>query len=133
MPRILLDTNIIISALIFGGNPRRIFKWALSKNIIAVTSLPLLAELSDILTKKFDFSRDKIKFLGEKIKQDFFLVYPKHEISILKDIPDNRVLEAAEAGGCDYIVTGDKELLALKKFKNIAIVTPQALVVMLSD
>lgn len=119
---VVLDTNILVSALVFGGNPEEILKLALTKKISAVTSLFLLAELTEILSKKFSFDEKKTLLVVRKIKNTFQVVYPKKEITVLKDNnPDNRVLEAAFEGDCSHIITGDKELLALKKFKNIKI------------
>ncbi|PIU03254.1 putative toxin-antitoxin system toxin component, PIN family [Candidatus Shapirobacteria bacterium CG08_land_8_20_14_0_20_39_18] len=121
--KVVLDTNILISALLFGGKPRQILKLVLDRQIKAVTSLVLLAELSDVLIKKFDFSLEKTSLFEHKIKKYFEIVYPTQAINILKDTPDNRVLEAAIAGECQIIVTGDKELLELKEYKEIIIST----------
>lgn len=121
--KVVLDTNILISALLFGGKPRQILKLVLNKQIKAVTSLILLAELSDVLMKKFDFSLEKTSLFEQKIKKYFQVVYPTQTINILKDTADNRVLEAAKTGDCQIIVTGDKELLELKEYKEIKILT----------
>lgn len=122
-PRIVLDTNIIISALLFGGNPRLLLQSAVKGKITAIISLPLLAELSDILIKKFHFQKEKTELLERKLKKVCVLVHPKVSITVLKDDPDNRVLEAAQEGLCTYIVTGDKPLLRLKTYQNIRIVS----------
>lgn len=122
-PKVVLDTNILVSAVVFGGNPEEILKLSLTKKISAITSLFILAELTEVLSKKFSFSEDKTLLVAQKIKNHFRTVYPKKEITILKDNPDNRVLEAAIEGNCTRIVTGDKELLNLKKYKNINIIT----------
>ncbi len=53
----------------------------------------------------------------------FVLVYPKDTVIIVSDDPDNRILEAAVEGKCDFIVTGDKMLLKLGIYKGIKIVT----------
>ena len=122
-PKTVLDTNIIVSALVFGGKPRQIFKLILSKQLEAVISLSLFTELTEILVKKFNFSSDKIHFLEQKIKKYFQIVYPTKTINILKDLADNRVLEAAIAGDCQFVISGDKELLELKQYRNIKILT----------
>lgn len=122
--RAVLDTNVLVSAWLFGGHPRIILELALNNQIEGVTSPQLLSELSDVLLKKFNFSTARVRAIEGKIKSQFKVVQPKFSITILKDIPDNRVLEAAVAGRCHFIVTGDKELLALRKFKKIAIISP---------
>lgn len=125
MLRVVLDTNVIISAILFGGKPREILSLVGKKNIISVTSAPLIAELLDVLVKKFRFPVAKIRLVEKKIKKLSVLVYPKEHIDRLDDEPDNRVLEAAVEGKCDVIVTGDRELLHLSIYRDIRIVTPE--------
>lgn len=122
-PRVVLDTNIIISALIYGGKPQQVYDLSLNKQIFVITSLILLAELTEILIKKFNFDLNRIKQLEKIVKRNFQTVHPLKTIKLLEDQDDNRVLEAAYEGNCDYIVTGDKELLKLSVFKKIKIVT----------
>ena len=122
--RILLDTNILISALLFGGKPRRILQSIINKQYVAVTSPILLSELADVLRKKFDYSKQAVEAVDMQIRKQFDLVVPRKTINILADIPDNRVLEAAVEGECEVIITGDAELLALKSYRTIHIITP---------
>jgi len=124
IPKVVLDTNVIVSALVYGGKPEQIIRLVLSKEIEAVTSPTLLAELSEVLAKKFNFDQAKIEQTQKKIKEGFRLIQPRKVLTIVKDEPDNRVLEAADAAACDSIVTGDKELLELHAFKDIKIITP---------
>lgn len=119
----VLDTNILVSAIVFGGKPEKIFQYALKKDISVVTSPYLMVELNETLIKKFSFSTQRILQIEKKIKQIFLIVNPNIEIHVLKDEDDSRVLEAAIEGRCSYIITGDKELLELKSFKNIEIIT----------
>ncbi len=123
--KVVVDTNVLVSALLFGGGPRAIFELALDEQIQGIASPQLLAELSDVLLKKFDFSTVKTRAVERKIKERFKIVQPRVSITVLKDQADNRVLEAAVAGRCDFIITGDKELLALKKFRGIVVVPPK--------
>ena len=119
----VLDTNIIVSALVYGGKPEQAYNLVLEKQIIAVTSTVLLAELIETLIKKFNFDSIRIEQLERIIKKHFKIVHPEETISIVKDEDDNRVVEAAIEGNCDYIITGDKDLLDLGKYKNIKILT----------
>ena len=122
-PRVVLDTNVIVSALLYGGNPEKIFDLVFYSAIHAVSSPTLISELLEVLSKKFHFSDEKLKYTEKKVKDFFTVVRPKKTISILKDKADNRVLEAAIEGKCSYIITGDKGLLQLASFKDIKIVT----------
>lgn len=121
--RVVLDTNILISAIGFGGKPRQILVQALEKKVQAVTSPILFAELYEVVCKKFPKLEPKLLAIEKKIKKNFTMVHPKKSLNISKDEDDNRVLEAAVEGICNYIVTGDRELLDLASFKNIKIIT----------
>ena len=123
LPKVVLDTNIIISALIFGGKPEQIYNLVLNKQIFPLTSPILIAELTEILIKKFKFDLIKIKQLEKITKKYFKIVHPDETFHKLADEDDNRVLEAALEGKCDYIITGDKDLLELSFFKKIEILT----------
>ena len=120
--KVVLDTNILVSSLIFGQKPQQIENLILEKNVIGITSSILLAELADVLTKKFHFNEFRLKQTEKKIEKNFIFVQPTSIIKILRDDADNRILEAAVEGRCQYIITGDKELLSLGVFKGIKIV-----------
>lgn len=123
--RVVLDTNIIISAILFQGKPKQVLDLVLDQVLIGITSVSLLAELTDVLTKKFPLTSQEISLIEQTIRDDFIVVKPTQMISILHDDADNRVLEAAVRGKCNYVITGDREMLALGNFYTIAIVSPQ--------
>ncbi len=122
--RVILDTNILISGIGFGGKPREILHLILDDKIDATTSPMLLAELEDVINKKFPKLAYGFALISKRIQDKFKIVNPKKSLLISRDEDDNRVLEAAFEGKCDYIITGDKDLLDLKIYKNIKIVTP---------
>ncbi|KKU87604.1 putative toxin-antitoxin system toxin component, PIN family [Candidatus Gottesmanbacteria bacterium RIFCSPLOWO2_01_FULL_48_11] len=121
--RIVIDTNIIVSSIVYGGIPKRVVSLVIDEVVEGITSPVLQAELIDVLSKKFLFSIQKLTQAETLIDESFTTVQPTHTISILEDDDDNRVLEAAITGHCDYIVTGDQDLLQLKNYKGIYIVT----------
>ncbi len=120
----VLDTNVIVSAIIYRGKPRQILELAYEENFQGIISPILFSELTEVLIKKFSLSAGEIGLVEEEIKESFKVVHPKDTINIQKDMDDNRVLEAAVEGRCDYIITGDKELLDSGVYKEIKIVTP---------
>ncbi|MBI3070120.1 MAG: putative toxin-antitoxin system toxin component, PIN family [Candidatus Levybacteria bacterium] len=122
-PRVVLDSNILISAYVFGGKPESVFNLILAEQTQGVTSRILISEFLDVLRKKFKVSQTEILEIQSEIENIFEVVYPKKTFNIVKDFADNRVLEAATEGGCTYIVTGDKELLELGRWKGISIIT----------
>lgn len=121
--KVVLDTNVFISAFIFSGKPRDILKLVIDRKIKGFISPLILSELTEVLIKKFNFEIEKIKFLEKLINNNFKLIYPLESVDICKDRPDNCILEAALAGNCDYIITGDQHLLSLKIFQGIKIIT----------
>lgn len=121
--KVILDTNILISALGFGGKPRDIFQLVIDNQLKAVISPILLAEFEDVVTKKFPVLSYNLERINRQIRKKFRIIKPKVSLNIVNDDDDNRVLEAAIEGRCNYIITGDKKLLDLVTFKNIRIVT----------
>lgn len=122
--KVILDTNVLISSILFGGKPRKIIKLVQEGRITPIISPVLLAELTEVLVKKFQFAPGKLLLVDDLIKENFASVNPSITISIISDKDDNRVLEAAVEGGCNYIISGDRDLLKLKTFQNVKIVTP---------
>jgi putative PIN family toxin of toxin-antitoxin system len=123
--KILLDTNILISAFGWGGKPRIIFKLILDNQVELVTSPQLISELKKVLDyQKFGFPNDLKKKVIDLILEVSTIVSPKIRVNIIKDDPsDNRILEAALCGSADFIITGDKHLLNLKEYTGMKIVT----------
>lgn len=123
--KVVLDTNILISALGFGGKPRKILNLMIDKKLKVVSSRILFAEFEDVVAKKFPQLANELDRIDKLLKKHVKFVKPRVSVHILQDEPDNRVLEAAIEGNCEYIITGDNDLLDLKQFKNIQIVKPE--------
>lgn len=123
---IVLDTNIYISALLFGGVPAEIIELARKKKINLAVSSPILLELARILQIKFHFQRKTILEIISELKRISTVVFPQIKIDRIKeDPPDNRILECAVACHADYIVTGDKKhIRRLHSYQNIPIRLP---------
>lgn len=122
--KVVLDTNILISAIAFGGRSEEVLNLVLDEKIIAVSSPVLLAEFQEVYKKKFPLKSADFELTLESIEEIFKIIRPKKSLKIVRDEDDNRVLEAAVEGECQYIITGDKDLLSLQKFKGIKILTP---------
>lgn len=124
--RVVLDTNVIVSALLYGGKPKRIMDLATKGTILAITSEVLLKELASTLyrlSQKYQYNDFDIAAALQHIAAWSDIVEPKIPISALADDPDNRVLEAAVTGSCGWVITGDKRFLELGTYKDIKIVT----------
>lgn len=124
-PRVVFDTNIYISAIIFGGNPRRCLEMAREGSIALVASKEILFELAQKLKAKFSWQDADIKDIIEGIGVFATIVAPKKHLRVIMEDPeDDRILEASLEGEVDYIISGDKKhLLSLKRFRDIVIIS----------
>jgi putative PIN family toxin of toxin-antitoxin system len=122
--RVVFDTNIVVSALVFPGGQGDV---ALRRIIAGmeqlVVSKAILDELLDVLSRKFARDAEELAHVAVFVSELAMIVAPKRRLRVVQDDPDNRILECALAGSADAIVTGDKALLALKDFENITVVT----------
>ena len=125
MIKIVLDTNILISAILFGGNPRKILSLIIDKKIQGFISPFIIFELKEVLRKKFNFSLEILEELEELIKEKFIIVYPKKNINLIKEVlADNIILECAIETKADFLISGDtKHILKLKKINKTKIVS----------
>jgi putative PIN family toxin of toxin-antitoxin system len=122
--RITPDSNILISALVFGGNPLHLMEMPLSGEVSLFISDAILQETLRVLRDKFGLSKERLARAEHYIDACTARVTPSGTIDTVKEDPDdNRVLECAEAAGCEYIITGDLDLLRLGKYGEIRIVT----------
>ena len=125
-PKVVLDSNVFISALVFGGKPREILDLAIRGRIEIAVSDDILEEIRGVLEgTKFQFSKRFVNALTREIEDLADAVEPKERIGVVREDPeDNRVLECAVASGASVIVSGDSHLLALQNFGKIRIMNP---------
>lgn len=124
MKKIVLDTNVYISALIFGGKPEEILVLAEIGLYTLIVSSAILPELQKHLSGKFGWPPGKIQEALDRIVSIAQLIMPQRVIAVCADPDDDKILECAVEGNADYIVSGDKHLLVLKQFEKIQIVKP---------
>ena len=123
--RIVIDTNVFISAIFFGGMPLKVLQTVISKENEACISPSIWDEYNDVIdrmTKKYP-SRLKTQLINELFKT-LRLIIPKTEISICRDPDDDKFIECAIEADCIYIVSGDNDLLSLGEVEGIRICTP---------
>lgn len=125
MLKAVLDTNVLISAFIYGGVPREVFEKASQGKFVNVTSEHILDEVRRILKEKLQASEPLVSETVNSIISSSDLVNPVSALNVVKDEADNRVLVAALDSHAHYIVTGDSGLLGLGEYKGIAIVNPR--------
>jgi len=112
--RVVLDTNVLISALFWGGAPRRVVDLAAAGHCQAITSPELLAELEAVLAEDFGVPQDKLELVLRDILSYAEVVTAVEEPELpVRDLADVKVIACAIAGRADCIVTGDQDLLSL--------------------
>ncbi len=111
--RVVLDTNVIISALNFPGNERMVLELAQRGRFELFLSWFILDEVSGVLTRKFGWDTERTTQALMALESAATVIEPPRlgEEVIEGDHPDNRVLECAVAAGADYLVTGDRRHL----------------------
>jgi len=127
----VLDTNVLISALRFGGKPERVIQKALSAAFVPLTSDPLKEELTRVLKGKFLMAESLIEAACSPFWQMAEWIYPEATLDLCPDEPDNRVLECAIEGNADFIVTGDRHLLDLGPVGSCIVLKPDAFLTVL--
>lgn len=125
MHKVILDTNVILSGILFGGNPEKIIKLVVKRKIILCISPALYAEVIEKLEFKFSLFPESIQ-KANRILDTFGKKYvPRKKVTILKDKKDNFLLELAEESKADYLISGDKTVLELEEFKGTKILSPK--------
>lgn len=122
-PRIVLDTNVLISAIVFGGRPREVLEKMVSGTFTMAISAEMLDELQGVLGgRKFQFPLAIVRTIVGELLAVAELVRPTMRVEEIKTDPaDDRILECALESKAACIVTGDRHLLDLSQFKGIPI------------
>lgn len=133
MTRVVIDTNVLVSAIIGRGKPRRLLRLVLRSHS-AIASVEMLAELTDVLAReKFSLTPAQIaRFLKIYARRSELVDLDRRVDAVDADPDDNFVLSTAVNGRAALVVTGDKHLLALGEFEDIRIVTVDAALKILS-
>lgn len=123
--RVVIDTNVYISAIFWGGKPRQIVDMGRDGHIFIFTSLDIEKEIGDRLAVKFHLAESEVS----RIMLDFCTftipMKPIQKISFIKDDPDDdKFLECGIACQANYIVSGDRHLQRAKEFEGIKILSP---------
>ncbi len=123
MIKAVFDTNILISSIFWRGPPYALMKNVISGGILLFTSLPTINEVRGVLIRDFNISMEKVEVHVDIIVSNSVMVSPTGELEVIEaDETDNRILECAVSGKADYIVSGDRHILNLRKYERIKIV-----------
>jgi len=131
---VVADTNVIVSALLWGGDESKIIGLVEEGNVKLLASVALLDELKKVLMyERFCLDEKTVDDNAKYILTISKIISPKRRLRVIREDPtDNMVLECAWEGKARYIVSGDEHLLRLKEFRGIKIVRAKELLVILS-
>ncbi len=125
MLKVVIDTNVFISGIVFGGIPRKIIEAWLTKHYIFCLSPELKAEILIKLEKKFSLPQEAMTKIIESLDTYSQKYIPTQHVTMCKDPQDNFLLELADEAKADYLVSGDKLVVAMKVYKNTKIISPR--------
>jgi len=132
---VVFDTNVLISALLSPtGNPFRCLALAKIGQLQSITCREILNEFTEKLLVKLKFSEEMAQLAVTEIEIFSCLITIAGTLKVVQDDPeDDMVIECAVVGKATHIVTGDKHLLGLKNYQEIAIVKATEFVKLLSQ
>ena len=120
--KVVFDTNVLVAALVFpGGQGEAALRRIVEERDQLFLSRPILDELLGVLARKFSREAEELAHVAVFLSELATIAKPARRLKVLKDDPDNRVLECAIGARADLIVTGDRALLALREFRGVRI------------
>ncbi len=137
--KLVLDTSTIISAFFWRGNESELLKCIEQGKATCYLTKEILSELEDVINRpKFNQVMKNAGLTPAQIMQKIIslshiIITPTIKINICRDVNDNKFLECAESAKADYIVSGDADLLTLKEFQGIPVVTTRKILLLLKD
>ena len=134
MRRVVIDTNVMVSAYLGRGLETIIIAWTAGKFSLIVSNQVVSEYLEVLRRPRFKIAHDELDNFTALILSKAEFVLPEESIPAVEANPsDNKFIEAAVARQADYIVSGDKHLLDLKEYKGISIITPSAFLEQLGE
>jgi putative PIN family toxin of toxin-antitoxin system len=120
--RVVADTNVLVSALEFGGKPKQLLDLATDGQVDLAISEAIIAEMLRVLRDKFHRTPEWLVESERQVRVIARLVEPTERLRVIgADPTDDRILECAVAAGAEVIVSGDTHLLSLGSFRGIQI------------
>jgi putative PIN family toxin of toxin-antitoxin system len=123
----VFDTNVLVSALIRHGKPRKLWNEVLDGKVRLEISDELLSEFNEVIARsefnRYVDNRKIVRFRRVLLRKAKIFQVEVRFPQITEDPDDNMAVEAAHATGAKYVVSGDRHLLKLKRFRGIKIVT----------
>ncbi|WP_049935890.1 putative toxin-antitoxin system toxin component, PIN family [Haloplanus natans] len=122
---VVLDTNVLVSVLGFGGSPLDVLLRTFDDEVRLLASEATLDELERVMHyDRLPFTEaDRVQYLAI-LRREVDILDPDNSVEVARDSDDDKFLDVALEGDADYLVSGDDDLLSLDSYEGIAVVTP---------
>lgn len=122
--KIVVDTNVVISGVFFGGFPRKILTEIARGKINACATAEIINEYNEVVAEMISRKQGRLNHdILTPLFQAMEIIEPKTKVKISRDPDDDKFLGCAKDGKALYIVSGDKDLLVLESYEGIQIIT----------
>lgn len=122
---VVLDTNVVVSGLGFGGRPLEALLRTLEDDVRLLASQETMDELDRVLSyDRLPVTEVERRRLLAILRREAEFVDPGHTLEVARDSDDDKFLEVGSRGGAEYVVSGDDDLLCIGSYRDIRIVTP---------
>ena len=122
--KIVVDTNVVISGIFFGGNPRKIVEYVVDGKIEAIATKEIIEEYMEIVDYMVEKKQGKLDHsMLSPLYSSMRLIEAETSVDVCRDPDDNKFIECAVDAKALYIVSGDKDLLDVGKYGDVKIVT----------
>lgn len=122
--KIVIDTNVVISGIFFGGNPRKVMEAVVDGNLNAYATPEIVEEYTEIIESMIERKQGR---LNQNMFFPFFsalrIIESVSDLKICRDPDDDKFLECAIDSNALYIVSGDNDLLDIQEYEGIKIIT----------
>ena len=122
--KIIIDTNVLISAVFFGGKPRAVVESVVSGQIQACASAEIVAEYWEVLNEMISRKQGTLrKNLFQFFINQMEMAEPVSKVHVCRDPDDDKFISCAVEAGAFYIVSGDKDLLDIGQYEGVEMIT----------
>ena len=120
----VIDTDVLVSAIFFGGKPKQIMEMLIGGQIEVYATKEILSEYretTDFLQRKYSRASGNpaLSYIMERLR----IIEAKTRIAVCRDSDDDKFIGCAVDAGCSHLISGDKDLLELENYDGIEIVT----------
>lgn len=121
---VVIDTNVVISGLFFGGYPRKVIESVIEDLCIAYASSSIIIEYNKVIQRIVIDKKNQIDIsLYDDYLAKIEIIPSEAKVEISRDIDDNKFIECAMDSNSLYVISGDQDLLVIKEYKGIQIIT----------